>query len=181
MSGQTADRAAHVYVMTSGLGLVKIGKSGDPEGRRKSIELASGTLLELHYATPRRPDAGLLELFAHHILRDKRRSGEWFDVSASVAVAAVNEAARQVEFATYLKKCAAGCVPAPLFPVRQRKKACHRPGTRGSRLDMRVEADMKAILQKLADRNGCTLTQYVEAVLTNHVIAREAAEVKNTP
>jgi hypothetical protein len=86
-----------VYVIESNIGLVKLGIADKPEDRRRRLQEASGFKLKLVHATPGRSDAKDVEAAAHKLLHDKRRTGEWFDVTPCEAVSAVEEAIARVE------------------------------------------------------------------------------------
>jgi hypothetical protein len=83
--------ASNVYVFKSDHGLVKIGKSGNPEKRLKYVQCASGLALNLAHVRELK-NAAAVEHAAHVLLRDKRRCGEWFDVSIEDAIKAIDQA-----------------------------------------------------------------------------------------
>lgn len=86
-----------LYVIRSESGLVKLGRSVDPEKRLKVVSRSSGFLAHLHHVTPIREDASFVEAAAHKVLESKRRTGEWFDVTAEEAVAAIASAIEAVD------------------------------------------------------------------------------------
>lgn len=83
---------AHVYVISSSVGNVKIGMSIDPEGRRDALQANTGVALRLVSQTKRLDHAQLVERTAHKLLASKRMFGEWFDVTPDEAIAAVQNA-----------------------------------------------------------------------------------------
>lgn len=94
----TAGKMKSVYVMVSDqLGITKIGIASDPEVRRRMLQDASGIKLRLVHASEQRVDARAVEAAAHKLLHEKRKTGEWFDVTLEDAVAAIQEAADAVD------------------------------------------------------------------------------------
>lgn len=93
--------ASGVYVLGHTACPVKIGRSGDAPGRRKDLQTGHPGELQL-WAFVRLPDVagGTLERWMHDHFRDRRRGGEWFDVSASEATIALLRGIESVRVAT---------------------------------------------------------------------------------
>ncbi len=87
--------ANNVYVFKSDHGLVKIGKSKNPEKRLKGIQAASGLIIDLAHVREIE-NASVVERAAHILLWDKRRNGEWFDVSVEDAIKAIDRAIHEL-------------------------------------------------------------------------------------
>jgi hypothetical protein len=84
-----------LYVMESEVG-VKIGISKSPDERLRQITNASGMHVSLRH-TRDHESAYAVEQNAHKLLADKRRTGEWFNVTVNEAIAAIDEAASEIE------------------------------------------------------------------------------------
>jgi hypothetical protein len=84
-------KSAKVYVIACE-GRVKIGRSANPEMRRRGLQSSTPALLTLVHVTDERDDSSYVETTAHHLLAAKRLAGEWFDVTQEEAIAAVREA-----------------------------------------------------------------------------------------
>jgi|GEM_PF-4330174 len=65
----------HLYVMRSGTGLIKIGRSSSPLARLRTLQLVSGMQIELVAVLP---DRGSEERAVHAALARYRLNGEWF-------------------------------------------------------------------------------------------------------
>ena len=89
---QSAGQQGSVYVIQGGHGLFKIGYSTNVPARLATLQTSSPFPLRLVYAR-RCANALMAEQEAHAALAPYRIAGEWFDVPASVAVAAVQDAA----------------------------------------------------------------------------------------
>jgi hypothetical protein len=87
---------SRVYVMQAG-GAVKIGRSADPERRRKAIAGAHSGDVTLSYVTDVLPFASAVEAIVHDRLRHANTSGEWFDVPVSDAIEAIENAVTSVQ------------------------------------------------------------------------------------
>jgi hypothetical protein len=85
----------HVYIISAQGGPQKIGIAGDVEARRRALQTASPHRLAIAFSVPH-PEALRVERVAHHILADRRLSGEWFAVDPDRATA-VREAIPRVE------------------------------------------------------------------------------------
>lgn len=70
-----ASNSDYLYVMQAVSGRVKIGRTADPEKRRRSLETASGHRVFLIAALP---NMGRRELSIHIRLKAYRLIGEWF-------------------------------------------------------------------------------------------------------
>jgi Meiotically up-regulated gene 113 len=85
---------SYVYVVASQAGTVKIGYSTNPQMRMAALQTASAAPLRLAHVMATDIDGRMLEAEAHRLLDRHRLSGEWFDVSAEVAIEAVETAAK---------------------------------------------------------------------------------------
>jgi len=99
--------------MQSDAGLIKLGRAIEPEKRRRVLVAGTGVDLQLHHATELREDASYVEAIAHNLLATKRRHGEWFDVTADEAVAALYKAIAEVQTRKDIQRCRK-CKPAPV-------------------------------------------------------------------
>ncbi len=89
---------AYVYVIGAADGPQKIGSAVNPASRRMMLQVGNPAILAVAYAHPvSRALVFKVEHRAHGLLADKRVRGDWFDVSPEEAVAAIREAARQIE------------------------------------------------------------------------------------
>ena len=77
-----------LYVMQNEHGFVKVGRSLNPESRRKSLEASEDCHIRIVATFP---NQGHREESIHIALDEHRIEGEWFDGSAS-ALAAIAEA-----------------------------------------------------------------------------------------
>ena len=79
----------HVYAIESPQGLVKIGRSGNPDQRIGALSSAGGfEPVSVWYSLPV-PNAAAVETAAHSALAEFREMGEWFKTPFSAAVDAV--------------------------------------------------------------------------------------------
>lgn len=85
--------SAKVYVM-QGLDALKIGFSHSPEARRAQLRRDGAVKVLRTYDVS---DARSVEAAAHHLLAEKRKRGEWFDVSVEEAESAIEAAVRMVD------------------------------------------------------------------------------------
>ena len=92
---QSAGQRASVYVIQGDHGLVKIGISTNVQARLTTLQTSSPFPLRLVFSTVC-ADALMAEQEAHAALAPYRISGEWFDVPAHMAIAAVQQAAGPV-------------------------------------------------------------------------------------
>lgn len=141
-------RAKSLYVMGSTIGLTKIGISDDPSARLRTIQGASGIRLSLVHSSDKTQDARAIEAAAHKLLAEKRRTGEWFDVSPEDAVEALAEASRIVE------------------ERRRNKRRPGRPLEHGERLE-RVQVLLTRqqvdAAQSEADKTGVSISSVIRA------------------
>ncbi len=114
---------ARIYVMENDDGLVKLGRSLDPDKRRRTLESGTGRNVHLCHTTPLRDDSSYVEAAAHRILADKRKAGEWFDVTVDDAVQAIEAAIRDVERWKDGRKCKK-CRPLPIIWPKTDKQKC---------------------------------------------------------
>ena len=80
-----------VYVIAQERGPVKVGISDKPMFRLRSLQTGHASRLDLKHSREA-DNAKLVERLAHHALREKRLSGEWFDVTVDEAIAAIESA-----------------------------------------------------------------------------------------
>lgn len=85
---------AYVYVIGSGKGPFKVGRSSRPESRLRALQQATPRKLYL-WATRLCPDAHTAEHRAHVLLTGFERRGEWFTCSLADAIRAVEVAASE--------------------------------------------------------------------------------------
>lgn len=82
-----------VYVVGAVDGPFKIGYTANLRDRLTSIQTGSHTkLTAVHTVSVSRKDARRIEGHAHHILHSSRLSGEWFKVTFTQAIKAVDQA-----------------------------------------------------------------------------------------
>jgi hypothetical protein len=93
------EQAVYVYWFGSALPTVKIGHSNDPD--RRLSQLGSDTGVPDHLASfaaivwvDRKREK--VEALAHQLAGESRRSGEWFELTATEALEYILEAARQI-------------------------------------------------------------------------------------
>ena len=92
---QSAGGQGNVYVIQGDHGLVKIGISTNVAARLATLQTSSPYQLRLVFSAPC-ADAMRAEQEAHAALDSLRMAGEWFDVPAATAIAAVQDAAGPV-------------------------------------------------------------------------------------
>jgi hypothetical protein len=86
-----------VYVIAAGDSAVKVGLAMRPRERLRALQTAHYERLSLFDSVVcTEQEAPAVESKAHRLLKDRRRSGEWFSVSPEEAKNAVLEAKRQV-------------------------------------------------------------------------------------
>lgn len=73
------DHPGYIYVMLSGEGHCKIGKSRNPQDRQRNLGIKLPFSIELLYTAQVR-DMGLAELFLHKALSPFHLNGEWFSL-----------------------------------------------------------------------------------------------------
>jgi len=84
------EKAQSLYVIFNPeLNITKVGISDNVESRKKVLECSCGCELILHYHTTHIFDALKYEAMAHKKLGDKRRIGEWFNVTPEEAAEVV--------------------------------------------------------------------------------------------
>lgn len=87
----------HVYAIESPQGLVKIGKSGNPDQRISTLSSAGGfEPVSVWYSLPV-PNAAAIETAAHGALAEFRQMGEWFKAPFDAAVDAVQSLIKPAE------------------------------------------------------------------------------------
>ena len=99
-SAATQERraSAFVYVIRKAIsGHVKIGIAADPTERLRTLQTGSSEPLEIVYACAVQSNNGVsVELATHDILQKYRLTGEWFEVSPEIAVAAIAAASHRL-------------------------------------------------------------------------------------
>lgn len=141
-------KAKSLYVMGSAIGLTKIGISDDPSARLRTIQAASGIRLSLVHSSDKTANARSIEAAAHKLLASKRKTGEWFDVTAEEAIEALADAAKLVE------------------ERRREKKRLGRPLIHGERLErvqVLITKDQSERLAAMADTSGRSISQVIRA------------------
>lgn len=73
------DDPDYIYVIEQRPGVVKIGRSNDPERRLQDMQVASPEPMELLVAVEH-PDVDIAESRLHDEFADDRLNGEWFDI-----------------------------------------------------------------------------------------------------
>lgn len=150
-----------VYVISVPNGPVKIGSSGSPALRLRSLQTGFPTELKLHHQQ-QSTDAHLAERAAHYILREKRLHGEWFDVSVDAAIAAVASVLDAMQDPDWV---------APWVSDRPAKRyAKSRDGLRA--FTMRVNAEF---LESLDALRMAHVEQPSRAEMIRKLVAQEAA------
>lgn len=101
MTASTAEErrpSAFVYVIRKTIsGHVKIGIGADPRERLRNLQTGSSEPLEIVYTCAVRSNNGnSVEFAAHDILGKFRLTGEWFDTTPEVAVAAIAAASHRL-------------------------------------------------------------------------------------
>lgn len=76
----TTSKLGHVYIVDNGLGMVKIGRTINPERRIRAIETQTGIELKNTYVSPKCSNYESLEITAHKEFAKYRVKGEWFKV-----------------------------------------------------------------------------------------------------
>jgi len=150
---------AHLYVMKSPNGTIKLGHSKQPNVRRRQIELQLNTTLKVIHVTEIILNAERVERLAHRLLAVAKKrvgeQGEWFSASVDEAIASIEQAIR----------IANGELDEPVWP----KRFTDRPTPGSNTFSMRLDPDLKQRLQALADADRRSLTNYIELVLERHV------------
>lgn len=91
----------YLYVVESGLAIVKVGFTVNPMLRLKTLQAASSHELRLKHVVPvARSKAAMVEKRAHELLSSRRMSGEWFAVHPATAYEAIARAMRESECST---------------------------------------------------------------------------------
>lgn len=83
-----------IYCIERPDGLVKIGKTHNPDKRLRALSLQGGFEIKNQYVSEHLSDASLAESLAHATLNDFRTIGEWFDVPFKHAVSVAQFAGR---------------------------------------------------------------------------------------
>lgn len=110
----------HVYVAADDVGRHKIGVTQNPVNRCRQLSAdLGGATVEFVHLEPDNRHAFEVERRAHMLLANQHDGGEWFKVSRSTALAALEMA-----------KLAAGVPEAPSLPVSQMRlpRDAARPG-----------------------------------------------------
>lgn len=143
-------KAKSLYVMGSAIGLTKIGISDDPSARLRTIQAASGIRLSLVHSSDKTANARSIEAAAHKLLASKRKTGEWFDVTAEEAIEALADAAKLVE------------------ERRREKKRLGRPLIHGERLErvqMLITREQSDRLAVEASDSGRSISEIVRGFI----------------
>jgi hypothetical protein len=122
-------QSAFVYVVQSDNGHVKIGISANPLVRLASLQTGASTPLSLSYvAAVSSGDGYAIEQASHGILWKHRLSGEWFDTTPDLAVAAVAAASHRL--ADPIVQIANDKVQFVIDEAARRERAIARPNQR---------------------------------------------------
>lgn len=150
---------AYIYVMQAEDGTLKLGHSKDPAKRAKQV----GRPVEVVHTTDLIEQVERIERVAHRVLalHGRHIRGEWFEAKLSDAVAAIETAIRQAEG-----------LELPLVGRLSRPDMHDKPPREA--LSIWLPVELKAALQKLADRENRSLTNYIETKLRD-VVKAEAA------
>lgn len=95
------NRSGHVYVIEGDHGAVKVGHSVDPPQRLGTLQTGSPFNLRVVHSLFVEKDASAVEASARATLSRWNIRGEWFDVTADVAIAAVYGAAARLGALNY--------------------------------------------------------------------------------
>lgn len=166
-------RATAVYVMEADTGLIKVGRSFEPSQRLRQIERASGAKLRLVHSTEIREDASLVEAIAHQVLAQKRRSGEWFDVTAPEAIAAIREAIVEIGRRGEYARCK-GCAPASRVRVGERPE----PSGKNHPVSLRFTPELMGRLKALAAAERRSLASFIRMHVARMLEREEALRVE---
>ena len=85
-----------VYAIKSETRGIKIGMSYDPALRARTVTSGEKESVSVAFMSDPLPCAAAVEEVAHRLLKDSRTEGEWFDVTADRAEAAILQAAEEV-------------------------------------------------------------------------------------
>lgn len=124
-------------------GLVKVGMARHCEDRRAQVEAMEGKPVVLEYVSETVDHASRYERYVHDALAYSRMRGEWFCCSVSEAVDAVKSVLK---------------LEVSRKPYMMLTK---------------VDPELKRKLQRLADADRRSLTNYIEVVLKQHVEKKE--------
>lgn len=145
-------KGTYTYLLRNVFGLVKVGRSTDPESRRKAIEAASGVRTELIYYIEGRH----LELSTQIKLKQYRKEGEWFKCTEKQAIDALNEA--NEEYTNSVAVSAAKMAQA----IRSAKS--------GTLIDDPKLKELEAIRKAVEDGKLETLTETQISTLQRHML-----------
>lgn len=82
-----------LYVISSSLGLVKVGASASPAGRTIDLQYQRNDKLSLVWESEPLENSNItIEKYAHKLLKEYRQKGEWFSCSIELAISAANKA-----------------------------------------------------------------------------------------
>ena len=158
-----------LYVIASDNGLIKLGRSQEPDSRLRSLQTATGNMLRLCHTTELRDDCAAIENAAHRLLADKRKAGEWFDVGVDEAIDAVRAAVRHVEYCARIKddvqRCK-GCKPRRVQLIKARRRVSE-PKSKPFGIRMRASV-YEAGLKAAADQNR-SLALLMNGVLIDYL------------
>jgi T5orf172 domain len=89
------DKSNFLYVIRSADGLCKIGRTSNPDRRLLQLQYASTSPLSFAWIGAPEGEALAIERNAHAALASFRRSGEWFETTDDICVAAICGAAQR--------------------------------------------------------------------------------------
>jgi hypothetical protein len=118
-------RPSHIYVMSDGADLVKIGLSCQLDRRAHAVS-TSQRAATLQWATPVHTDPLTIEMTAHTLLREQHVTREWFRASVEEAIAAISVAVKMVEAGDFSRRKRPPCSPKPRRSITKTKFATVR-------------------------------------------------------
>jgi signal transduction histidine kinase len=150
---------AHVYVLQAQDGTIKVGHSKVPDVRRRQIELELRKPLKIIHMTDVIVEVERVERLAHRLLALAKlrvgEKGEWFSATLPDALAAIDMAISILS----------GEAIEPVWPKRFTDRVPLKSGLCSIRLDPELKAD----LQAMADDDDRSFSYIVEKLLRNSV------------
>ena len=112
----------HVYIISDGVGNVKVGIAKAPEQRLRRFQTGNARRLSLHRSAPFtgvRPNGG--ERYAHWLMRSFHVGGEWFAIEEKLALANLMGAVIAVVAGVRAPRPGFGGVGRPKLGVKETK------------------------------------------------------------
>ncbi len=142
-----------LYVISSSLGLVKVGVSASPRGRCGDLQAVRHDKLELEWQSPPIADCIAVERVAHKLLKAYREKGEWFTCDKQVAIDACQQAIEQFKSSVKrdgFTRLAVSCTPEDIELITRLR--AHLEAKNGGRYSLaRV---VREALDCLANKEG---------------------------